>query len=92
MGQNRRRRYVPESGPFPCYFNCGAELQDKTPSTTFGWEWFTGYGSRTLHFCPECRRRHLREIDQIRDAVNKRPKDYPKERVEIPTPSVAHEE
>ncbi len=77
------KRYISPDGPFPCHFGCGNWLRTKFSREAIeGWDWFTGYGSATVHFCPRCRQLSIHEIERIKANLNKRPENYPRERAE----------
>ena len=78
-------KYTPPLGPFDCYFNCGSVLESKNSLLlTDGWEWFTGYGDRTIHFCLKCRKKKQFEINKLRNLVDNKPEGYPKVMVKTP--------
>ena len=50
------------------------------PSEAYvGWDWFTGYGEATVHFCPQCRQSRGAEVEAIFANRGVRPAGYPKE-------------
>jgi len=82
MGRHRKATMILNNdGPHRCYFECGNALSTKfNREAPQGWEWFTGYGERPLHFCPWCRVKRQAEIDAIRAKLNVRPEGYPQVR------------
>jgi hypothetical protein len=59
-----------KTGPYHCYFGCGQLLFDKHSHVAIvGWDWFTGYGEKTIYFCPDCRRIAKSEIDKLREQL-----------------------
>lgn len=71
-------------GPYSCYFNCGNVLRTKFDSQAIaGWIWLTGYGDKTVHFCPSCRRTHRAEIEELQVKSNTKPEGYPQVRVKL---------
>lgn len=83
MNRTKYQAQLPDS-PHNCYFNCGNMLQTKFITHIFaGWEWLTGYGDKTVHFCPSCRRIHKAEIEALRIKSNTKPEGYPQIRVKL---------
>lgn len=73
-----KTRWERVDGPYPCYFNCGAMLSTKRDRQAVeGWEWFTGYGAATVHFCPKCFPNRRQEVEAIRATLNIKPDGYP---------------
>ena len=82
-----KNKFVHQVGPFPCFFGCGAHLANKFNNTIAqGWEWFTGYGEHTIHFCPACRNTRQSEVDWIRKSLNVKPDNYPATFSSFPEP------
>ncbi len=81
----RNVHYVPQPGPHACYFECGRKLENKFDhKEAKDWDWFTGYGDRTVVVCSECQVAHKDNIAALRELVDRKPDGFPRNKVAVP--------
>jgi hypothetical protein len=80
--QMKKKHYEDQKPPFLCAFSCGSSLMNKYSDEADAWDWFTGYGDKTIHFCPACRGRRKSDIERIRVMLDSEPDGWPGNKID----------